>query len=358
MVTDRRDRIFGLLGMVDSTTRSRLQEVDYASSLGTIFQAATECLIKGGANLGYLSYIQTSLVDRIKEPDIPSWVLWLNNSTLRSVELPFVTGSGYKVPARIPINLRDSVIEAFGFVFDTVVYASDNLSEENFNNQVLKTHDELTKPSETSKDPDSAIQVLWYALISWSETPKSKDHLDLVAWIAQMKLGRMGFTEGILAQNPKLSILAKDSPAITSRFATALEADLDVETLLFEDEELKKWTKQALEGDGVSMENHLTRRCKGRLFDPTAPHGRNIFISARGYCGVGPLGDNSPGENSPAVQVGDVIAILSTANAPVILRRIDDEYFSLLGICYVSYLTDDPQFEKGLTEEFKKFRIR
>jgi hypothetical protein len=73
---------------------------------------------------------------------------------------------------------------------------------------------------------------------------------------------------------------------------------------------------------------------------------------------VGPAGDNTPGNNSPAVQVGDCIAVLSTAPGPVVLRRIDDQYFSLVGIAHVPYLLDDPHFKKDISAEFKKFRIR
>jgi hypothetical protein len=56
-------------------------------------------------------------------------------------------------------------------------------------------------------------------------------------------------------------------------------------------------------------------------------HGRNLFTTKRGYCGVGPAGDNRPGNPSPAVQERDLIASLGTAPAPMVLRKIDEEYY-------------------------------
>lgn len=56
--------------------------------------------------------------------------------------------------------------------------------------------------------------------------------------------------------------------------------------------------------------------------------------------------------------MGDCVAILSTARAPVILRPIDEEYFSFVGLAQVSYLTDSADFKKGVSEDFSKFWIR
>jgi hypothetical protein len=95
-----------------------------------------------------------------------------------------------------------------------------------------------------------------------------------------------------------------------------------------------------------------------RMFSSTKPQGRNIYISERGFCGIGPTGDNSPENDSPAIQVGDLIAILSTARAPVILRRIDEEYFRLVGMVHVPRVAEDPHFKRCMSEDFQRFLIR
>jgi hypothetical protein len=56
--------------------------------------------------------------------------------------------------------------------------------------------------------------------------------------------------------------------------------------------------------------------------------------------------------------VGDLIAIVSTARAPVILRRIDEDYFSFVGLAHVPHIIDDPELKSGLSEDFRKFLIR
>jgi len=288
-VSDRRDRVFALLGMVDDITRSQLQKVDYSSSLGNIFLEATECLIKDSKSLDYLYDYETSVIDRTQEPNIPSWVSWMDFNPLMKIPTIFGGSGGVFVP-ETPVTIHDSVLKVSGFAFDVVVNVYDNLSKANFKSQILKIHDELAQSPSTSRYPHFAINVLWRILTLMDESPGTGDHLDFVAFIAQLNLERMGFTEGILAQNPKLSILAQDNPSIRSRFTEALAADFDVEMLCNTDVEMAKWTKQASEGGGHTFKNYLVDICEGQMFKSGVCEGRNVFSSAKGYCGVGPFG--------------------------------------------------------------------
>jgi len=97
---------------------------------------------------------------------------------------------------------------------------------------------------------------------------------------------------------------------------------------------------------------------EGKLYSSAKCVGRNNFVSEKGFCGVGPPGDNRLDNNPPVIQAGDFIVLLSEAPTFVILRRIDDQYFSLVGPAHVPSLHEDPDFKKGISEEFRKFRIR
>jgi hypothetical protein len=52
---------------------------------------------------------------------------------------------------------------------------------------------------------------------------------------------------------------------------------------------------QAVETGNSIFEAFLKARSGVRLFARAKPQGRNIFISERGHCGVGPPGTNQPG---------------------------------------------------------------
>jgi hypothetical protein len=52
--------------------------------------------------------------------------------------------------------------------------------------------------------------------------------------------------------------------------------------------------------------------------------------------------------------LGNLIAILATAPAPVILRRIDEHYFSLVGLAHVPQILEDPHFKWGMSSNFQK----
>jgi len=54
--------------------------------------------------------------------------------------------------------------------------------------------------------------------------------------------------------------------------------------------EMAKWTKQASEGGGHTFKNYLVDICEGQMFKSGVCEGRNVFSSAKGYCGVGPFG--------------------------------------------------------------------
>jgi hypothetical protein len=163
----------------------------------------------------------------------------------------------------------------------------------------------------------------------------------------------MAFSHPILAQSSRLKAPAQDNLSTASRFCAVLEAEVDGNLSSNENTEIAPLVQQA---DFFDILFELG--WQERMFSSRKPQGRNIYISERGYCGVGPIGDNSPRNDSPAIQVGDFIAILSTACAPVVLRRIDAEHFSLVGMVHVPRILEDPHFKRGISEDFQRFLIR
>jgi hypothetical protein len=177
--------------------------------------------------------------------------------------------------------------------------------------------------------------------------------------VAKLRLERFGLTQAALAQNPKVGDIVKGNTFLSSRFSAAVAADLDVRTLCDEDIEIAALVTQACKENRENNYGHLIMAfCEGRIFSSAKSTGRNFYISARGYCGVGPDGDGSPGNNHSAIQVRDIIAILATAPAPVILRRIDEHHFSLVGLTHVPQVLQDPHFKRGMSSNFHKFLIR
>jgi hypothetical protein len=228
LVTEPRDRVFCLLGMVNVNTRLKLSDLSYSTSLGRIFQATTESMITEFANLSYLVY-HTFVIDSVKEPDIPSWVLWMDNDPLRGFLLPFENSESGVIRRRDLITILDSVMTCPGFILDTVVHCSKNLSKDNYEDEVLGIYRELQKQSinESSKDSASAIEILWQALDSGRRSFTTQGLNSFSGWIAERSLERMKFSQTILTPSPKLTTLAQDNMSAPSRLSAALAAEIE-----------------------------------------------------------------------------------------------------------------------------------
>jgi hypothetical protein len=234
VATDCRDRVLGLLGMVDSTARLKLQDLDYSCSLGKIFQLATEHMIEDSnlsKSLRFLGWHQGSGIHHPSEPGVPSWVLWMDNNPLIGFGGPFGTSMKYGDINRQPVTVSQSVIEAFGFVVDVDVYASYNLSKENFGSQWLDITDQLVKPSVTTTDPDPAFFQFRQAVELTNHSVSYLSHINSISRMTGLHLERGGVPDATLEGFSKLGLITKDNPLTKDRFPDEAAADLDAETL-------------------------------------------------------------------------------------------------------------------------------
>lgn len=101
-----------------STTLCELSKLDYSASLGQVFRTATECIIRDNITLNYLSY-HSFVIESLKEPEIPSWVIWMDNDPLLRFSDPFLMFDYNFIPWRA-VTIWNSVMAAFGFIFDFV----------------------------------------------------------------------------------------------------------------------------------------------------------------------------------------------------------------------------------------------
>ncbi|KAH7397670.1 hypothetical protein BKA64DRAFT_723364 [Cadophora sp. MPI-SDFR-AT-0126] len=128
LVTDERDRVFGILALFDEDTRKRFSHLGYNNSSGEIFRAVTEIILDNGQGLEYLQWIPAVHSGRSNSMlECPSWVWmvdnWrLNNRLYSDMELLDLTDTRYK-----PVIKGDEFI-AWGLVLDSVTFASPNIS--------------------------------------------------------------------------------------------------------------------------------------------------------------------------------------------------------------------------------------
>ena len=90
-VTDKRDKIYGLLGMANSCVMTIAVEVDYSRSYDAIIQDFVKDIIRQRGNLGVLAYVDSTAQDGNTPSWIPSWDLGLAKPPLN--ETVYYAGS-------------------------------------------------------------------------------------------------------------------------------------------------------------------------------------------------------------------------------------------------------------------------
>ena len=311
-----------------------LQELNHSTSPGRIFQTATEMLIRELPSFRYL-FFHKLVTKSLEEVDTPSWVLWMDNEPFRIVlgNMP-----DYKIRGPNGVAVAGSTMQASGFVLDLVTDVTDNLSPEKLGGLVLRCYDDWIKASvEDDEDHASSIELLWQLITLLDKTPTGDEFSDFVTWVARLKVRSGAYTID------EVTAIANVGRTGKHRFN-----DVEIVDLIKE-----------VSNDGASFFEPV---CEGILYKSDIFQGRNLFGTLLGYCGVGPAGDSSPGSKSPAVQVGDVVTLLATSPAPIILRKIGEEYYRLVGMAHIPHITTDPEFQKGFAEgfatNFQKFLIR
>jgi hypothetical protein len=94
------------------------------------------------------------------------------------------------------------------------------------------------------------------------------------------------------------------------------------------------------------------------LWDKDLDLGRNLFRSSQGCFGVNLAERNGAAEvDEHVVKVGDYIALIATADTPIILRPEDGGHWSVVGTAYISGIEHAPAFQEGSLQELRPMYI-
>ncbi|KAK6603058.1 heterokaryon incompatibility protein [Botrytis cinerea] len=305
-VLDERDRVFGVLGLFDEDTRKRFSSLGYRNEAEEIFRAVTEAIVSTGRKgLEYLTWNHAVRGDHRKLVQ-PSWVWILSYWNLKD----HLTGSKLKdlkefeTPHKAVIS-GDTII-AWGLVFDTVTVAYPNFSSENFEDILLNIHFTILAEIKEAEIIDAERKLdrlkkvlfrLTFGTLKGAFDPQEQYE----GWMARVILREW---EKSTSKNES-SDTWRGILLSTLRKKTALRFEsLD---RLVQDDTLRRDYNEQLTGEG-----------------------RNIFVTSKGYFGIGAYGKNKRG-SSPAVQVNDKIAIIPGVEQPLVLRACGNGEYKFVG---------------------------
>jgi len=304
-VTDPRDRVFGLLGMLPEGEQKSSIIVDYTRSVDMVYRNAFQSIVETENTIRLWQFLDVGL-DLKDERTRPTWVA--SFSSLRN-DFSFPTEPLMQLfQTREPISIQGDTLTVHGVISDSIIQVSENFSETNQKACVQSILD--TPDSEILNQMTYGKFVsLWQTLIAFSSTTDEYEYCE------------QGF----------LALLSKWDLRPSS-----------------EDESYD----EQREDYAFQMKSQLIR-------GPEYEYGRSLFKTSRGFYGVGPRGKNNGEQGSrPQVQVGDRIALVATANTPVILRPRDDDCYALVGAAYVGCLQDATGIWEENVPDLEPIRIR
>lgn len=163
-VTDKRDYVYGIIGMADPVRFPTRRRVDYTKSIEEVFTEATMWIILEEQKLVPLNWI--CVVPAIRPiTNMPSWALYFEENG------PSLTSPGFRFlfdkvtcPARITIS--ENVLTVHGFVLDIVASASENFTHEKIATQISEAYNSISS-SQAYGNIGLARKALWQTLLQF-----------------------------------------------------------------------------------------------------------------------------------------------------------------------------------------------
>ncbi|PVH80279.1 hypothetical protein DL98DRAFT_459952 [Cadophora sp. DSE1049] len=322
LVTDQRDRVFGVLGLFDDDTRMTFSHLGYHNTPGEIFRRATEAIVDDGKGLKYLLCIPAVRGENSNSMlEVPSWVwmleCWRTEDHLHHSEMK------NKLPEFIYTNpkpvIRGDELLAQGLVFDTITVSSPNISPKNFEDLLLDIHflHELIVEHSSSRTTSPERTFARLRGIYFRMVMTLNAEFDPVeqydGWIAR-----------VMIREWERSTTKDDST--TSDVWRGIS--------------LSVLPKQAVLGNPHLDCIMLHKMLRHDQDEKLTGEGRNIFITSKGYYGVGVYGPNGPGSES-AVQIDDRVIILPGVEQPLVLSSSGNPKYRLVGPACI------PEIEMG-----------
>ena len=357
--TDQRDKIFGLLGIIEAA-ESIMPLPDYARSPENVYRSFFVCLAQKSGNLDFLSLVSNRIDDSIHST-LPTWCPDLRARDYRSVprlstslllaadERPQFSACGTKTSAAK--SSRDkTVFTPLGICVDVV----DGVFPGGFDNSLILKYTVQAKSSASAyKGPQKTFEALWHTFVGGINLgTTTKDHnpprdfqeLFVESCCAAEEEHLKLCTENKetlfdIAQPLKFPVFLDDD--VVRPFNTWYKYN---RSAMFAGQEVKNWVMNNVAlPSAVAVVTPVKELPSFGAFKQSwsnAAAARRIVTTEKGYIGMVP----------ELARRGDLICVLFGCRMPVVLRPLD-EGFLFIGDSYVHGLMSGEaidDFKKGL----------
>ncbi|KAF5013205.1 hypothetical protein FDECE_784 [Fusarium decemcellulare] len=359
--TDKRDRIFALIGLVEDTRRGIV--ADYNKSDKEVYAELALHLISRTNKLDVLSYAGLHDASTV---ECPFWVpIWTNSETGSFVDFDFCATRNRDV-----IHETKSTFEVLalkGFNIDSLKLVGKTRLGSSFS-QILDSFDMVMGESELVQSMYGCNLISPFVLTLAAGRSVDDDSFPCIG-SGDYHLGQFaGY-----AANSIILELIKDDPDSAClkrivdiiRRTTESRADKTPQAPFFQEASTEAWFRESLSsldpGNGdfefvtrfletlrtVSSAEFESGRKFQLLYEVRSADKRKFFITPTGYMGIGP----------PCMEPTDIVCVLFGGSTPYVVRPTSTEgEYLFVGECYVHGLMDGEaldMYERGeLTEQW------
>lgn len=353
--TDPRDKIFGILGIVEQIARvwnfqpSRLI-ADYTKPTWKVFLEAAQDIYEGTGNLTILSLALDD--SQLKIPHLPSWVPNFSAAGINSLVSRNNRPTGYDAAGgstpKFRIDAKSITLQAFtvGTVAELGERCEDMIQ---YGRLKASLRTVLNCPS-LYRTGENRIQAFWRTLVGDKEGLSSEYYpagIDLGNAFGEWLKSTLAYRNLIEACAPEICVIPTeydeilemiDELAITDTTAVMPDASAVYDLIQ---------KCEGLEHTAESIINQLGRHCPcqkwAAAFMDIAP-GRRMFRTSEGCLGLGP----------ESVQVGDTLWVISGVMTPFIFRSasLDNrEPYKVVGETYLHGIMNGEEVKNNTWRE-------
>ncbi|KAH8205166.1 hypothetical protein TruAng_000731 [Truncatella angustata] len=340
--TDPRDKLYSLLGLLPLCLIP-----DYTHSVELVYTEFTKSCLQGQGGLSYLELAGPGTLDDLTEVQrlfLPSWAI--NWDALSSQVRPKSRRPKSNQPTKFSINAR----------FDGNVLCIDGNSicaieaHSKETNDMVKFFTEIIHGF-ARNNPGGSPVVEFFRAVCLDVEPGKEHGIGLAMAMITMDAGFDVLDRVVHALRCRLGMSIKDILNCFDHFpesADRLYRDVGFGSM---------FRAPDLPVDSTTVEDYLRihqqnipdiyyKRSDDELVSNFAKF--NLFMTAKGYAGWGPA----------AAQYGDLVSLVPGCEFPLLLRQVDD-YFILLGPCWVLGLMDGEYYKgrRDIADDLREFRI-
>ncbi|RDL33754.1 uncharacterized protein BP5553_08122 [Venustampulla echinocandica] len=369
-VTDPRDRIYGMLGLVESKRIPALLP-DYPKTVQETYRYATEWSLRDSDSLAVITLCDSVWFKEMK--DMPSWAPDLTIGLLKCRLGRHTRLLDLFRPLFIPPTIKGATLTTRALVFDIVTSFQNPFTPANmgwimlqqFHNYCLDKY-----PYPCSEGNTSRLEALWRTLLTNRvdavevASPSYSAHFNNMMSTGFLK--SLGLPLRLTGREPSLLTTASEPEHrnLLVLFPTDIQNDISILALISKNPLLQFLYSCLSSGDGRLFDEQV--QCHNTLTE--GDRGRQFFTTLKGYFGFGPPSPFAQGKmvdgkrpmlKGVGVRTYNVVAVLAGCESILILRAeagIKGVY-RIVGNAYVYGLCEGMRFNEGRLPDMEMVTI-